>query len=606
MSFAAEPYGVFVDDLVSGLTGGIVREAFVFVPEAEPFRLGFPDDFLAATVRVHGQVDGAFHRFAPGTDYQLENDGTIAWIEGDPGVPRPGASWPDRGTTFYASYERKPEVRPAPVLTDRNPGSVVRTMAESFAREYAVLSKQLELVYQAGFLATAQGRDLDQVAALVGVSRRTRTFAAGEVVFSRSTPAPADVFIPAGTQISSSQPPPITVETTDVRTLRAGTVSVAIPVQSLVPGPAGLASAGTLTVIRRPILGVEASTNPQPMQFGAADETDVAMRARAGRALETGGRATLGALIGALTSIEGIRAQDVRAVEDHLAFAGTVKLTVAAELDPTRAQEAAQVIEDYRPAGIRVLHNLPLPAAPSRPPSDGGGGGGAPSGPQPPGAPATGSTMFPVGCRALVTPTSSTLTAVQKANLVAAAEAALRGVVGDYGIGDPVIYNHLVAAVMDVDGVYDVLLELYVDARGAAQAGRQNLMPRPPDTRPELTTLAVSLRGALIALDVTVDVQRLGLAAASDRNSMLAAARDHIAGRLTLFVNGAGRPATITADVLRGALTATADYRVKALSYTAELLEQGLRLLKENVPLTPAPEQQLWIRTLSVTEQEGA
>ena len=26
MSYAAEPYGVFVDDLVSGLTGGIVRE----------------------------------------------------------------------------------------------------------------------------------------------------------------------------------------------------------------------------------------------------------------------------------------------------------------------------------------------------------------------------------------------------------------------------------------------------------------------------------------------------------------------------------------------------------------------------------------------------
>ena len=30
MSFAAEPYGVFVDDLVSSLTGGVTRERFTF------------------------------------------------------------------------------------------------------------------------------------------------------------------------------------------------------------------------------------------------------------------------------------------------------------------------------------------------------------------------------------------------------------------------------------------------------------------------------------------------------------------------------------------------------------------------------------------------
>ena len=40
MSFRAEPFGVFVDDLVSSLTGGVTREVFRFVPEQEPFRLG--------------------------------------------------------------------------------------------------------------------------------------------------------------------------------------------------------------------------------------------------------------------------------------------------------------------------------------------------------------------------------------------------------------------------------------------------------------------------------------------------------------------------------------------------------------------------------------
>src|SRR5581483_8848797 len=98
------------------------------------------------------------------------------------------ATWPDRGSDFFANYERTPDPQAPPRLTDRNPGSIVRTLAESFAREYAVVSRQLELVYQAGFLSTATGRDLDQVVDLVGITRWTGSVASGEVVFVRATP----------------------------------------------------------------------------------------------------------------------------------------------------------------------------------------------------------------------------------------------------------------------------------------------------------------------------------------------------------------------------------------------------------------------------------
>ena len=54
MSFRAEPFGVFVDDLVSSLTGGVTRETFRFLPELAPFRLAGADELLADTVRVHG------------------------------------------------------------------------------------------------------------------------------------------------------------------------------------------------------------------------------------------------------------------------------------------------------------------------------------------------------------------------------------------------------------------------------------------------------------------------------------------------------------------------------------------------------------------------
>jgi len=604
MSFAAEPFGVFVDDLVGGLTGAVVREAFTFLDDGS-YRLGFSSDFLASTLRMHGIVAGAYFRFTPAVDFSVDDDGTLHWLESAPSVPKAGAHWPDRGTDFFANYERKPEGRPAPTLTDRNAGSVVRTLADSFAREYAVLSKQLELVYRAGFLGSANARDLEQVAALVGIRRRTRTFAVGEVVFSRTTPAPADIFVPAGTLISTGQPPQVTVETTEARTLRSGTISVSIPVASQVTGPAGVAGAQTLTVIHRPILGVEASSNPKPMIFGGEDETDDALRGRAERALETSGAATLGALIGALTTIEGIRDRDVRAVEDHLAFPGTVKLTIAADLDEDTAREAARVIESTRPAGIRVLHNLPVAPAIAQPPSDGGGADG--SAPTSFGAPvATAGTSFPVGIFALVTPASSTLNVAQKAVLSANVEATLRAAVAEYGIGEPVIYNQLVAKAMAVDGVYDFALELYRAAPGASASGRFNLLPQPPDTRAQLTVLDVKLRGALIALDVSADVARLGLAAEADQGTVLAATRDDIGARLTRFVTGAGRPAQIDASSLLAALPATTDYKVTRLSYTVELLDEGLRILRDNVAITPDPEQQLWIRSVAVAEKDGS
>ena len=61
---------------------------------------------------------------------------------------------------------------------------------------------------------------------------------------------------------------------------------------------------------------------------------------------------------------------------------------------------------------------------------------------------------------------------------------------------------------MVVEGVYDVIIDLF---RGTQFAhGRQNLTPEPPDTRPRLDVLDVKLRGAPIALDVTVIVERIG------------------------------------------------------------------------------------------------
>ena len=363
MSYAAEPYTVFADDLISNLTGGVTRLRFRFVEDQRPFQLGVDEPIQSGTVRLHGLVDGEFHRFSAETDFAVDEDSSILWLAdpADAKIPAATATWPDSGSEFWVSYDRIPGTGSAPVLSDRNPGSVTRTLAEALALEFAVTSHQLDGIYKAAHLETAESRDLDQVVALVGMNRRGQTHARGEVAFRRTTPAPAEITIPAGTLVSTAEPPVITVETTETVTLRRGDLSVAAPVRAQEEGPGGIAPAASLSVIHRPILGVDEATNPTPTTFGGESESDGELRGRAKRALAQSGRSTVDAIQSALASLEGVREQDVLVEEDHLAFPGIVKVKIAATMTDEVALAASLLIEEYRPAGVRVVHDLPAP-----------------------------------------------------------------------------------------------------------------------------------------------------------------------------------------------------------------------------------------------------
>lgn len=582
MSFVAEPYGTFVEDLLANLTGGVSRVRFRYVDEELPFRLGEHERVRPETLRVHGIADGTFTEFAP-----VKLVGGALDFTGCPVLP-------DQGTDVWVGFEK--QLTAAPLLTDRNPGSVLRTLAESYARELAVLSTQLDLVHRAGFVGTAGGRDLDSVAALVGVSRRGVTHAAGEVVFRRATPASADITIVAGTLVSTASPPLVTVETTETATLRRGTLSVAIPSRATLSGPAGVAPARALSVIHRPIFGVEEAVNPEPMGFGGGAEPDAELRSRTTRALETGGRSTVGALRGVLGNLATIREQDVFIEEDHLAFPGVVRVTVAAEIDETTGITASRLLEEYRPAGIRIVHNLLAPTTPLPSlPEDAGGGGDGPV----QGADTTG-VFVPITVVATVTPGDPQLTTEQRDRLQRDAEAAVLAAADDVGVGEPLIYNRVVAALMAVPGVLDAVLE--VGPKDAALT-RYNLRPLAGGTRFQLKPedLTVRLRGDRVVVDLGVVVERLGLAAGAEATSALDAARADISNRLVqaMLVT----PAELSPAVLLGLLTATENYRVEALSYRVELLDEGLRIARQDVVVPLDPGQQVWIRRVDVTEQ---
>lgn len=452
MTYAAEPYTQFVDDLLSALTGGQVREHFRFLPELQPFRLASGGAVLPATLRINGLVDGSYFRFRSPTDFTLGPQNTIAWKATPDGLPAKDAVWPDAGSSFFAAYETADATR---LLTDRNPGSVTRLLAESFAREYAVLSRQLEAVYQASFVDTAGGRDLDQLAALVGVTRRRRLSASGSVVFGRSTAAPADVTINAGTRLSTVEPPAMQFETTEDRTLQRGNLSVEVPVQALVPGPTGVVAAGAIRVVNRPILGIETAANPQSTRFAGSDETDDALRARVRRAHEGAGRATTGALLSALTTLPGLREKDVRIGEDYLAHPGVVKLTVALPEMASEAERhdainlAVALIESTRPVGVRIEHNIdaPLPAGAATP----GAGVTAEAGAEPVtvGVAAAADGLFlRVDGNIELTPTTLALAPEARAELERKGRQVTDAFIDEAGVGEALVYNRLVAQLM--------------------------------------------------------------------------------------------------------------------------------------------------------------
>jgi hypothetical protein len=110
--------------------------------------------------------------------------------------------------------------------------------------------------------------------------------------------------------------------------------------------------------------------------------------------------------------------------------------------------------------------------------------------------------------------------------------------------------------------------------------------------------MEVSILGALIALDVSVKVERLGAAAIADPATALAQIRDDIRSRLDAFLTSI---ADITPDALKNHLTQTATYKVDDLQYTAEYLDAGLKILSTNPTIELGSGEQPWVRAVTVT-----
>lgn len=340
MSFRRRTYPEVLDNLLSDIAGGVAAEPYPFPPEdgsAAPFQHQLERPPVARIISLWGTRDGQPHRFREGTDFELLDDRqTLQWIL--------GGDLPDRGTLVYLSY--LPEAA-LPVLTDLQTGSVVRTLVESVGLEIARLYAQLEAVYRAGFIETAEASALDNVVALLGIERVGGGRAAGEVEFTRAGGTRGAVTIPAGTRILT-ETGEVEYETTQAVTLAPGQRRIRVPARDLESNAP--IDADALSVLATPIAGIAGVTNPAPTSIANREESDAELRTRARGFLHGSERATLGALKEAIA-----RQQITAEVTDDPANPGHVTVTPHLDvLTPELDQRLRRAIDDTRPAGVFV------------------------------------------------------------------------------------------------------------------------------------------------------------------------------------------------------------------------------------------------------------
>ncbi|RKH68272.1 baseplate J/gp47 family protein [Corallococcus llansteffanensis] len=245
---------------------------------------------------------------------------------------------------------------------DTTPGSVLRILTEAYAREMATFYATLELAHRAGYLDTAEGDALDNVVELLGIRRARAGLLLGKVELRRSTPAPGDIDIPAGWRVTGvsldSKPLPI-FEALEDAVLRRGETRVVVPVQQAQEDTKEAAefqviNPGSLTVMPRPLPGIEAVTNPEPLQRHSEDETDDSLRARARAALRDTSKGTLEALAAAVRE-QGVQRVTVQEPSDGPPGVVEVIISDAGfEQNPEAVQRVEKAIRLTKAAGIRA------------------------------------------------------------------------------------------------------------------------------------------------------------------------------------------------------------------------------------------------------------
>jgi uncharacterized phage protein gp47/JayE len=130
-------------------------------------------------LKIEGFFKGEKHIFQKAKDYRLR-DSMVEWLGNN-------SNQPDDKSHFTVTYLFS---NGQAGLTDANVGSVLRTIVEATSREIELLYEEMDQVYHAGFIDTAQAKALDLVVSILGIKRKAPTHAYGIVTFLKDNDPP--------------------------------------------------------------------------------------------------------------------------------------------------------------------------------------------------------------------------------------------------------------------------------------------------------------------------------------------------------------------------------------------------------------------------------
>jgi len=388
------------------------------------------------------------------------------------------------------------------LLTNFNAGGVTETLLEavalvlgSDASTYPGVTQEgayalLSAVQAAAYILSANGTDLDNKAADVGVYRKAAVAATGVVQFSIAVAGGSPTVIPIGTVVGAEPADPtaspilyMTIQTATI--LTGQTLSNLVEIVAVATGTSGNAQAGAVNLVYSGPGGTSV-TNPNSIGGGENTEGDDSpnggLRARALGAVPNASQCTGAALIEAAESYAGIVSAtvvDLTNPMDEFAL-GYVQLYVddgTGDLgNPTNPNHA--VINElqmalngspgvpglYRAAGVQV--NV------------------------------VGSILLPVVISfGYVYDTAYASTLSTPAAIQTAVQLAVFNYVNGLSIGQPLVIAEIIAQVLTVAGVWNVPVSSVVINEANA-----DLYPLPTQTPRCATLAAVTATGTGIAL----------------------------------------------------------------------------------------------------------
>lgn len=336
------------DDLLVALVGGVVNEPIRFDDKIDFYQLSQPAQgvrSITGTFTPEETRQPQRYAFQREIDFEFsDGDNAIIWRE--------GGNWPDDDTLFYVDYFGQDSSSP---ITDINVGSVSRTISEAIGREIAVVYQQINETYRSAFVDTAQGRSLELVVSILGLTRKTKDFAVGQVTFFRDPAVNGNISIPIGTLLTTLKGE-ATFITTQLRTLQRGQVRIDVPVRAsdAARGEAGIVGVDTIKTLVQPIAGIDRVNNFEPTALAAEDETDEQLRLRAKAALRSLGKGTLAALIRVIAEE---RAQLTEIWEPNAPPARQTspgKVSLLIESEPERFPSLNAAVAQTRAAGVQT------------------------------------------------------------------------------------------------------------------------------------------------------------------------------------------------------------------------------------------------------------